>query len=101
MAGGQRDSLVKKEEFRILSGCHDPPTPAAELGFAAYPRLACPGPLKRLAVIVQAAAIAHQRPAVLYRDDDSEGRDPILKRQEAILLQTNCANQKRAMGTKT
>ena len=86
--GRQRRRLIEEEELSVGIGSHQSPPPAAELAKAGEPgpgRPATPRQRSRRPVM-QAAAVAHECPALWVGDDLAEGRHTVLQRHDRNLL---------------
>ena len=79
MPGGERDGLVGEEQLRPAMGSHDLAVPALEAQHAGDPGVVFPpAPAELAMLVVQDAAVAHQRPAKRLRHD-------LTRRQDAVL----------------
>jgi NAD(P)-dependent dehydrogenase (short-subunit alcohol dehydrogenase family) len=78
MARRQRGCFVKKEQLRVSARCHDLPVTATKLKDADDPALAGEGTPNTLPLIMQTAAVSHERTARFRGNQFAEGRDAIL-----------------------
>lgn len=86
VAGGERGSLVEKEQRGVLASWHRRSGAPLEVEHADDPAPALVLPQQMIASVVQAAAVAHECAARLIRDDLAERIDPILEGHAASLL---------------
>jgi hypothetical protein len=81
VAGSERCRFVEKEQFGVAARRHDRPPATLEAELAADPGAVPPARYAKLSVIVvQNAAVAHERAARRVRDDLTRGRHPVLER---------------------
>src|SRR5262249_41974105 len=69
----------EEEQLRVAIRGHDRPPPAAELQHAGDPALADVPPPDFTLVVVQTAAVAHERAALRRRNQIAERRHPVLQ----------------------
>jgi hypothetical protein len=80
--GRQRRGLVEEEELRVAPGRHHGAPPSLEREEARHPGPVAPDhpPDDAAGLVVEPAAIAHQRAAGRRREQVAGGRDPVLER---------------------
>jgi hypothetical protein len=81
VSGSERGRLVEKEQLGELPRLHELlAVPAAELEPTRDPTLAVVAPTDPALIIVEASAVAVDKPARGMRDQLTEGRDPVAER---------------------
>ena len=87
VARGEGNSFIKEKQFSVIVRGHHLSMAAFEVQFAANPSLVTPARCTELLhIIVQDAAISHQRATGRAEDNFASGKNAVLKRHKARLL---------------